>query len=138
MLPQDKEFIKLAFEAIGKVKEIKETQFDLGADLCSCAPAFFASILNNLAGTARQHGSFTDAELKEMIVRTCYGTAKLIMERNIPLTDLISRVATKGGITEEGVKILDARLPTVYGDILKTTLTKRQAVQKWTREQFNT
>lgn len=56
VLPQDKEFIDLAFRALGKVKDIEESQFDLGADLSSCAPAFFASILRNLADVAKRHG----------------------------------------------------------------------------------
>ncbi len=137
VLPTDKEFIKSTFERIGKVKEIKETQFDLGADLCSCAPAFFASILKNFVEATRNHGNFSDDELKEMIIRTCHGTSKLMMGHDVALGGFISRVATRGGITEEGVKILDARLPAVFDDILKTTLTKRKIIKKRTQEQYS-
>ena len=59
------------------------------------------------------------------------------MERDVNPGDLISRVATRGGISEEGVKILDARLPGAFNDLLKATLGKRALVLKRTREQYN-
>ena len=67
VLPQDREFIDSMLGAIGTVKNIDESRFGLADDLTSCAPAFFASILRNLAEVARQHGSLTDAELTEMV-----------------------------------------------------------------------
>jgi pyrroline-5-carboxylate reductase len=137
VLLRDREFIKSAFELIGKVKEVNETQFALGADLCSCAPAFFASILRSLTEAAKHHGSLTEAEVKEMIVWTCYGTARLIVENNTSFADLISRVATKGGISEEGVKVLDGSLPRVFDDLLNITLTKHESVRRRIQEQYS-
>jgi pyrroline-5-carboxylate reductase len=136
VLPQDKEFINSTFSNISKVKEIRENQFDLSADLTSCAPAFYAAILENLVETAKKHGDFSEEELISLILPTFYGTAKLLLNENGDFGSLISRVATKGGITEEGIKILNNRLPIVFNELLKVTLDKRQKTKKLMRKQY--
>ena len=135
-LPEDKEFIRAVFGKIGKVKEIREGQFDLAADLTSCAPAFYAAMLNNLVEVAKRHGDFKVDELIELVLPTCYGTAKLLLETKADFNGLISRVATKGGISEEGVKILDRELPKTFDELLNITLSKREKVKKQMREQY--
>jgi pyrroline-5-carboxylate reductase len=135
-LPEDRQFIKSAFEKIGQVKEIPENQLDLGADLTGCAPAFYAAILRSFSDAAARHGSFTSDELKELVVSTCYGTVKLLSERDVTFDELITRVATKGGITEEGVKILDREMPGIFNEVLETTLEKRIKIKKQIREQY--
>jgi pyrroline-5-carboxylate reductase len=39
--------------------------------------------------------------------------------------EVINRVATKGGITEEGVKVLRAGLPEIFDELFQQTLNKR-------------
>jgi pyrroline-5-carboxylate reductase len=134
--PEDKDFIHSAFGKISRVKEIREDQFDLAADLTSCAPAFFAAILQNFAETARKHGDFTADEIKELILRTCYGTAKLLLEKKTGFSELISKVATKGGISEEGVKVLNSRLPETFDELLNVTLDKRRKTKKLMRQEY--
>jgi len=135
-LLEDKEFIRTAFTKIGRVKVIREAQFDLAADLTSCSPAFYAAILNNLVEVARKHGDFKADELTELILPTFYGTAKLLLETKTGFNELISRVATKGGISEEGVKILDRELPKTFDELLNITFSKREKVKKQMREQY--
>jgi pyrroline-5-carboxylate reductase len=135
-IPEDKEFIRTAFSKIGRVKEIREDQFDLASDLTSCAPAFYSTILRNFVEAAMKHGDFKMEELRELILYTCYGTAKLLIETKTDFNDLITRVATKGGISEEGVKILDNQLAETFNKLLTVTLDKRQVTKKLMREQF--
>jgi len=42
-----------------------------------------------------------------MVLETLLGTAKLLQAKNMGFEALISAVATKGGISEEGIKVLD-------------------------------
>lgn len=135
-LIEDKKFIKKAFKKIGVIKEIREEQFDLAADLTSCSPAFYAAILNNLIETAKKHGDFKADELNDLILPTFYGTAKLLFETKTDFDELISKVATKGGISEEGVKILDRDLPKIFDELFNVTLTKRKNTKKQMREQY--
>lgn len=134
--PEDKGFISFAFGKISRVKEVGEDQYDLAADLTSCSPAFYAAILQNFVDAAMKHGDFEVEELKELILPTCYGTAMLLLEGRTDFDNLISRVATKGGITEEGIKVLNSHLPELFNELLTVTLDKRQKTKKLMREQY--
>jgi len=132
----DREFVNDAFSKIGKVKEILEDRFDLAADLTSCSPAFYAAILHNLVEIAVQYGYFGESEIKELVLSTCYGTTKLLTETGTDFTGLISRVATKGGISEEGVRVLNDRLPATFDELLAVTMDKHRESKQMIREQF--
>jgi pyrroline-5-carboxylate reductase len=136
VLPSDRAFITSAFGKIGKVKEIEEKQFDLAIDLTSCSPAFYAAILRGFSKAAALHGNLTPDELKELIIATCYGTARLLTEKGVSFDDLVTRVATRGGISEEGVKIIDSALPGIFDEILRVTLGKREKIKHQIREQY--
>jgi pyrroline-5-carboxylate reductase len=58
------------------------------------------------------------------------------MESTVSCDDLIERVATKGGISEEGVKILDRAMPGIFEEILGVTLAKRKKMKKQMREEY--
>jgi pyrroline-5-carboxylate reductase len=58
------------------------------------------------------------------------------MDQKTDFADLISRVATKGGITEEGVKILDRELPAIFDELLTVTLAKREKIKQQMRQQY--
>jgi pyrroline-5-carboxylate reductase len=132
----DKNFIHAAFGKIGQVKEMKESQLGLADELSGCAPAFYAAILNNFVEAVKKHGDLTLEEIQEIMVVTFYGTAKLFIDRKVGFTELITRVATPGGITEEGVKILDRELPAMFDEMLTVTLNKREKIKRRMREQY--
>jgi len=54
-----------------------------------------------------------------------YGTGKLLLDKNMSFDELINRVATKGGITEEGVKIIEKKLPETINEMFEKTLEKK-------------
>ena len=56
------------------------------------------------------------------------GTARILAGGQMKFDDVVQRVATKGGTTEEGVKILRARLPEVMDELIEATLVKRRQV----------
>ncbi len=64
-----------------------------------------------------------------MVLITYLGTARLLQEKKRGLDELIARVATKGGITEEGLNILDEHLLFVFDELLEATLNKHQMVK---------
>jgi pyrroline-5-carboxylate reductase len=71
---------------------------------------------------------------EEMFVRTVHGTAKLLLDGNPGFDALIGRVATPGGITEEGVKVLDEGRPAVFDRVFAKTLAKHEAIKRRLRE----
>jgi pyrroline-5-carboxylate reductase len=130
-------YIETLLSGISTVKRIREEDFDLATELTSCAPGFFAAILNELVQSAlRQDGDLTPKDAEDMVRHTFYGTAKVLLEQNMGFDEMIKRVATKGGITEEGVKIFRAELPETYDHMFKATLDKRKRVREAVDEGF--
>ncbi len=126
---EDADFVNNLFNSISDVKIIAEDDFEAGSDLTSCAPAFIAEIFMKFAEAGAKNSNFTPAEAEDMVIKTLYGTAKLLHKGNMGFEDVISRVATKGGITEEGVKILEKKLPDTFDELLKTTLAKNKKIK---------
>ncbi|EKF86717.1 pyrroline-5-carboxylate reductase dimerization domain-containing protein [Methanobacterium formicicum] len=120
----DAEFVEQTFKAIGEIKIVKEDQFGLGANLTSSAPAFISSILMKFTESALKEGLFTQKEAEEMVIETLYGTAKLLQKTDMTFEDVITKVATRGGITEEGLDVLDRELPPVFDELFDITLKK--------------
>jgi pyrroline-5-carboxylate reductase len=76
----------------------------------------------------RHTDRFGRDEITEMVLQTMYGTSRLILEKKMDFRDVITRVATRGGITEEGVKVIEKGLPQVFDEMLDQCMRKREAV----------
>lgn len=133
---EESEFVDRLFRSIGDVKIVDEADLDVGAIITSCAPAFIAKIFQELSIEASNNSNFTKEETEEMILSTLYGTSKLLYEKGYGIENLISAVATKGGITEEGVKILEIELPELFKELFKTTIEKHQLIRRELEEQY--
>ncbi|AEG19216.1 pyrroline-5-carboxylate reductase dimerization domain-containing protein [Methanobacterium paludis] len=128
--PKDVEFVDKIFGAIGDVKVINEEDLEAATNLTSCSPAFLALILMKFAEAGSRISGFSMQETEEMVIKTFYGTSKLLYEENMGVEDIISRVATPGGITEEGLKVLKRDLPPVFDELFKTTIGKHEVLKK--------
>jgi pyrroline-5-carboxylate reductase len=124
-------YVESLLNNISVVKRIREEDFELAAELTSCAPGFFASILDEFVKSAlRQNSGLCKEDVEDMVLHTFYGTAKVLIDKNMRFDDMIQRVATKGGITEEGVNIFSSCLPDTFDKMFGATLEKRKAVRK--------
>lgn len=130
------EFVNNLFNSISTVKIVKEEDFEVGSDLTSCAPAFIAKIFMEFAKKGAKNSSISQKEAEDMVIKTVYGTAKLLHDKNMSFEELISRVATKGGITEEGIKVLDNNLPPIFNELFKTTHKKHKIIKEELNEQY--
>ena len=125
---EDRERILPLFNAIGTAVETPEKNFDLYADLTSCAPAFIAVMMREFAAAASRTGTIEPALAECFVRKTLAGTARILDDDRAGFDTLVARVATRGGITEEGVKVLEARLPAVFDGMLDATAEKRRVV----------
>jgi len=128
--------IEKLFESIGKVVLIEEDQFEVAADLTSCAPGMIAAIFQNFVEAGLRHSRLSQEAAQEMVISTLFGTAKLLTEQELGFPELISRVATKGGITEEAAKVLNKGLPGLFDEVFSQTLGKHEAVKAMVRDQM--
>lgn len=123
---QDKVNIKDLLYSIGSVIELPESEMGMGSELVSCMPGFIAAIFNEICISAQKHTSIATEEVVQMVLNTMIGTGQLMIEYNCSYQDVITRVATKGGITEEGVKVIQESFPQVSDAIFDKTLEKRR------------
>ena len=71
-----------------------------------------------------------------MVLSTLFGTAKLLYERKETFADTIEKVATKGGITEEGVKVLQEKLPAIFEEMYTNSIDKYEKIKRGTKNQL--
>jgi len=121
--------------AISKVLHISENEFEVAADLTSCAPGMIAAIFDSFVKAGLKHSGLSPDIAQKMITATLFGTSKLLAEKGTGFQDLIGRVATKGGITEEGVKVLNKHLPAAFDEVFQKTLSKHELVKGMIKDQ---
>lgn len=127
---EDAEFLEKSISPFGKVKAVRDCDLGFAAELTSCAPGFIASIFGHFADAASLHtSSFSAREISEMVTETLFATAKLLAETGMSFNEIVSRVATKGGITQEGVAVFIETLPRVFDEMFRKTLGKRRLVE---------
>lgn len=122
----DKIYVKNLLMCMGTVIELPESEMGMGSELVSCMPGFIAAIFNEICSSAKKHTSIANEEVVQMVMNTMLGTGQLMLDNNYSYQDIITRVATKGGITEEGVKVIQESFPDVSDDIFDKTLEKRR------------
>jgi pyrroline-5-carboxylate reductase len=133
----DKNTINRLLECFGTVTEIPETELGMGSELTSCMPGFIGAIFKVITDEAEKHTSINKEQIIKMVIETMFGTSKLLLEKNMTIETLINRVATKGGITEEGVKIIYEKLPETIGEMFVKTLEKRKITTEKAQKDFN-
>jgi len=122
----DRHLISHLFQSIGDVAHVDEQDFEVLADLTSCAPGYFAAILREFVLAATCRGIREDLA-ERLVKQTFLGTALLL--ENVSFQDLIESVATKGGITEAGVKVIQAEAPVMFDQLFLATQARHDLVK---------
>ena len=120
----DREQVISLFGAIGTPVVISEPDIEPYTTLTSCAPAFFAAMVHEFAASATRMTGIPADEAESIARETFIGTAALLEIPGTVCTDIIARVATPGGITEEGVNVLTRDFPAVCDEIFAATERK--------------
>lgn len=134
--PQEKKFVEGLFNHIGLVKIVNEKDMDVSTDLTSCSPAFMAFIIKKFADFGAQKSGMNEKETEEMVLQTLKGTVKLLTEKEMTFDEVVFRVATKGGITAEGIKSLEKDLPSVFENLFNSTSNKRKKLKEDLTKQY--
>lgn len=127
--PDEARFVEELFSSISRVMVIEEELFEPAGDMMSCGPALITKMLMEFADAGARHSTLDLEICRQMVLATAFGTA-LMLQEGMQAEDLISRVATPGGITEEGVKILERGLPPIFDLLFDTTLAKHEKIRE--------
>jgi competence protein ComER len=104
---------------------IDESQARIASDLTSCGPAFLSHVYRALARAAgRCQPDLPPPVVEAMVLQTTVATARLLDETGLSFDHVIEKVSTPGGITAEGIKVLDQHLESVWEEMIRTTVAK--------------
>lgn len=102
--PED-EVLKL-FGRAGVVVRLDEEQIDPAMAIMSCGPAFLALVVDAMASAGTRHG-IESAQATRLVTETMAGTAAYLDANGLDPRELMGRVATPGGVTEKGLRVLE-------------------------------
>ena len=125
----DIEFVKNLLSTIGKCIVVdNENQIDIVTAISGSGPAFFYKVINEIARAGEKLGMDYDKALL-LSIQTAIGSAKMALNREISMEQLISNVATKGGCTAVGVDCMNENnTGKLFYDVIKSTTEKAHAL----------
>ena len=133
---EDKGNLKRLLSSMGDVIELPEKELGMGSELVSCMPGFIASIFDVITKSAEEHTEIPHDQVVRMVLQTMIATGELMLKKNMSFEDVVKRVATPGGITEEGTKVVYAQFPETARELFEKTLQKRAETSKKAESQF--
>lgn len=125
----DLEFIKNMLSTIGKcIVADNEAQLDIVTAISGSGPAFYYKVINEIARAGEKLGMDYEKALL-LSIQTAIGSAKMALNRDISMEQLIANVATKGGCTRVGVDCMDEKnSEELFFDVIKSTTEKAHAL----------
>ena len=133
---EDKKKLESLLKTFGDVIELPENEVGMGSELVSCMPGFIASIFDVICSSAEKHTEIPREQIISMVLKTMSATGDLMLAKNMSFEDAVARVATKGGITEEGTKVIYDLFPQTADLMFEKTLEKRKLTAQKARESF--
>ena len=104
----DLEFISGVLNCLGTVLSVREEKMDAVTGISGSGPAYVFMFIDALIDAGIKQG-LTRNEATVLAVQTVMGSAEMVEHSDVPVTDLIKRVCSKGGTTIEAVKVLEVR-----------------------------
>ena len=123
---KDRQALTQLLGCMGRVIELPENELGMGSELVSCMPGFIAAMFDVVCRSAQKHTAIPSGQIVQMVLQTVSATSELMLTRNMTFEDVVARVATKGGITEEGSKVLYELFPEAADLLFAKTLEKRR------------
>jgi pyrroline-5-carboxylate reductase len=107
-----------------------DEQLEKVSMICGCGPGYVGYFMTSLAIAAQAFG-FSEQQSQQMIKQMFYGTALHVEAAGITGADLLTSVATKGGITEEVVKSMsDGAFLKLFVESIENGFTKVKDITK--------
>ncbi|PIU21828.1 MAG: pyrroline-5-carboxylate reductase [Candidatus Diapherotrites archaeon CG08_land_8_20_14_0_20_34_12] len=125
---KDIEVLGILFGKNAKLIEISEDKMHVVTALSGCGPAFVAYFIGKFAKAAKEQG-LDEKQALLLAEQTFYGASKLMIQQKVLPESFIERVATKGGITETALKVMDeADVEKIINETIKAAVNKSKEV----------
>jgi competence protein ComER len=130
MLREDMLEVERLLAYISEPIRIKEQFTRVTSDISSCGPAFFALLLQKFIDAAVKETGIAYAEANRLASEMLLGTGKLLTIGGFTPQELQTRVTVPGGITAEGLRLLEAKLDGVFNELIHITHAKFEEDKK--------
>jgi competence protein ComER len=118
-------------EKISKPVQINEKITRVASDIVSCGPAFFSYLLQAFITAAVNETGIDNKTATIMASEMIVGLGELLKQGHYTLPSLQEKVCVKGGITGEGIKIMEKELGDVFEHLYQATHAKfREDLEK--------
>ncbi|TPG72953.1 late competence protein ComER [Brevibacillus laterosporus] len=121
---------------IGLPLEIQLPFLRISADIASCGPAFLSYTMQQIIRSAEEETGLPHETAVHLTTQMLIGVAELLKQGHFTLPELQARVCVPGGITGEGLRILQASLPGVFHHVFRITQKKFVEDQREMKEQL--
>lgn len=121
----DVDFVNKLLSNIGKCIILEnESQMDIVTAISGSGPAFFYKVINDIARAGEKLGLDYEKSLL-LSIQTAIGSAKMALNREISMEQLVANVATKGGCTRVGVDVMEAvDTAKIFDEVIEKTTQK--------------
>lgn len=123
-------------EKISVPIEIEEEVTRVASDLSSCGPAFISYLLERMIEAAVSVTTISEAQATALVTNMMIGYGQLLSKDYYTLETLRKKVHVKGGVTGEGLKILEEELGPVFEHVFEKTQEKFEKDHTLVDEQF--
>lgn len=116
--------VESLFSKISVPVTIDEKITRVASDIVSCGPAFFSYLLQRFILAAVKETEIDQETATVMASEMIVGLGELIKQGHYTLPSLQEKVCVKGGITGEGIKVMEEELGEVFEHVFQATHSK--------------
>ncbi|MCD1258452.1 late competence protein ComER [Paenibacillus athensensis] len=124
MQPEDKELLENILTHISSPIRIAESHTRISSDLSSCGPAFLAYFIQSFIDAAVAETGISAEEATTLAAEMTLGTGKLLTTGGFNPVQLQKRVSVPGGITAQGLLIMEEELSGMFARLIHATHAK--------------
>ncbi|MBM6619229.1 late competence protein ComER [Bacillus suaedaesalsae] len=119
-----KEQLLALFHHISSPVLIEDNITRVASDIVSCGPAFFTYLVRRFITSAVEETEISEEIATELASGMIIGLGKLLDKGVFTLPTLQEKVCVKGGVTGEGIKVLEEELGLVFNHVFNSTHEK--------------
>ncbi|MEB1808152.1 MAG: late competence protein ComER [Bacillaceae bacterium] len=134
---KDKEVLTSLLSHISTPLVIDENVTRVASDIVSCGPAFFSYILQRFVDGAVRQTEITEEDATTLATNMIIGMGKLLEKEIFTLPTLQQRVCVPGGITGEGIKVLEEEIGPMFDHLFQQTHAKYYEDKELIEQQFS-
>lgn len=130
-------YIENLFKRISAPSYIDDEITRVASDIASCGPAFFSYLLQRFIDAAVRKTNIPKEVATALASEMIIGLGELLKKGVYTLPTLQEKVCVKGGITGEGITVLEAELGDIFEHIFEKTHAKFNEEMEKIKKQFN-